>query len=296
MANSISTDLTIDSISQRTLTYLGNRFAPFNAFATDFSNEQYQQGQNVRVQIANAGATVQTNPTNWESGDSGLANVNILVNQYSVSFHLTPRQLNNKFTLDQMVNKNLQNLGDKIIDVAFAPFTSVGSTNFANITVAQGSIAAANLKTAMVAIAKSDRKNLILDATSYYQLAPNDKNGFELRDGAYGFDGLYLNTRWNGAGSNVYGFAGGPGAVALITGLPERVGIEGEFTGLEQTVLNIPLGGGGTINQGLTPPSVQLLRSTWLSLATRTRWLSFELMLGASATGDSNSGIVFKSA
>jgi hypothetical protein len=293
MANSFSTDLILDKISARTLTYLGNIIAPFGAFSTDFSNETFSQGQNVRFQIANAGGSAQTNPTNWESGDSGLANVNCQVNQYSVSFQLTPRQLNNGFRLDQLVDINLQNFGNKLADVAFAPITT---TNFANITVAQASVVGANLKTAWAAIAKSTTKNLILDSTAYSTLLPTSlTTEIGPRPGLAGFDGIFLNTRWTGAGANVYGFAGGPGAVGMISGLPEQVAIDGTFDGLVQQTLTIPLGGRGTLNQGTNGPSMSVVMSSWLSLATRTRWVSFDTMLGAVATGDTNSGILFKS-
>ncbi|HEY1111123.1 MAG TPA: hypothetical protein VGE76_20875 [Opitutaceae bacterium] len=292
--NSFSTDLILDSISKRTLTYLGNVFAPFGAFSTDFSDEEYEQGQNVRIQVANVGSTAQTNPTNWESGDSGLANVNLLVNQYSVSFHLTPRQLNNKFRLDQLVDINLQNFSNKIMDVAFAPLTS---TNFSNITVAQASLAGANLQTAFAAIAKCQVKNCILDGTAYSKLLPTSlTTEIGPRAGLAGFDNFFLNTRWTGAGANVYGFAGGPGAVGMVAGLPEQVAINGQFEGLEQQVLSIDLGGRGSINQAQTIPKMQVMMSSWLSLATRTRWVSFDAMFGATATGDSAAGILFKSA
>lgn len=295
MANSLSSNLVLDTIGKRTLTYLGNRFAPLGAFATDFSGELYTQGQNIRVPVATAGATVQTNPTNWESGDSTITNVNVLVNQYSTSFQLSPRELNNGFRLSQLVDINLQNFANKIVDVAFAPFTT---TNFSNITVAQASLVGANLKTAWAAIAKNQQKNLILDSTAYSTLLPTSlTTEIGPRPGLAGFDNVYLNTRWTGAGTNIYGFAGGPGAVAMVAGLPETVASE-EFAGLalEQTTITIPLGGRGTLNQGAEGPSMQVMVSTWLSVATRTRWVSYDAMFGAAATGDTNSGILFKSA
>lgn len=295
MANSLTSNLILDTIGKRSLTYLGNILAPFNAFSTDFSTETFTQGQNVRIPVSTVGATAQTNPTNWESGDSNISNVNVLVNQYSISFQLTPRELNNGFRLDQLVDINLQNFGNKLIDVAFAPFTSVAGTNFSNITVAQASLTGANLQTAWAAIAKVPTKNLILDGTAYSKLLPTSlTTEIGPRPGLAGFDGIYLNTRWTGAGTNIYGFAGGSGAVAMVSGLPET-NSDG-MDGLEQSVVSIQLGGRGTLGQGPTGPVLPVLTSTWLSMATRTRWVSFDVMLGAAATGDSNSGILFKSA
>lgn len=292
MANNLTSSLILDTIGKRSLTYLGNILAPFNAFSTDFSTESYTQGQNVRIPVATVGATVQTNPTNWESGDSNISNVNVLVSQYSVSFQLTPRELNNGFRLDQLVDINLQNFGNKLIDVAFTPFTT---TNFSNITVAQSSLVGANLATAWAAIAKVPVKNLILDGTAYSKLLPTSlTTEIGPRPGLAGFDGIYLNTRWTGAGTNIYGFAGGSGAVAMVSGLPET-NSDG-MDGLEQSVVSIQLGGRGSLGQGPAGPVLPVLTSTWLSMATRTRWVSFDVMLGASATGDTAAGYVFKSA
>jgi len=292
MANNLTSSLILDTIGKRSLTYLGNVLAPFNAFSTDFSTESFTQGQNVRIPVATVGATVQTNPTNWESGDSNISNVNVLVSQYSVSFQLTPRELNNGFRLNQLVDINLQNFGNKLIDVAFTPFTT---TNFSNITVAQSSLVGANLQTAWAGIAKVPVKNLILDGTAYSKLLPTSlTTEIGPRPGLAGFDGIYLNTRWTGAGTNIYGFAGGAGAVAMVSGLPET-NSDG-MDGLEQSVVSVQLGGRGTLGQGPTGPVLPVLTSTWLSMATRTRWVSFDVMLGASATGDTAAGYLFKSA
>ena len=292
MANNLTSSLILDTIGKRSLTYLGNVLAPFNAFSTDFSTESFTHGQNVRIPVATVGATVQTNPTNWESGDSNISNVNVLVSQYSVSFQLTPRELNNGFRLNQLVDINLQNFGNKLIDVAFTPFTT---TNFSNITVAQSSLVGANLATAWAAIAKVPVKNLILDGTAYSKLLPTSlTTEIGPRPGLAGFDGIYLNTRWTGAGTNIYGFAGGSGAVAMVSGLPET-NSDG-MDGLEQSVVSVQLGGRGSLGQGPSGPVLPVLTSTWLSMATRTRWVSFDVMLGASATGDTAAGYVFKSA
>lgn len=297
MANSFSVDLVIDKITKRTITYLGERFAPLAAFSSDFSNEEYTQGQNVRFQVANAGPTVQTNPTNWESGDTGLANVNILVNQYAASIHLTPRQLNNEFRLSQVVDKALQAIGDKVIDVAFGPLTI---TNFQNLTLSAANLNQANLASILqqgwALIAKSQTKNAILDATSYSKLLPASLTT-ELgpRAGLAGFDNFYLNTRWTGAGANIYGFLGGPQAVASIMGLPESV--PQEFAeAIQQQVVTVPVGGHGTINQGTTAPSISLLQTTWLVPSTRLMWVSYDWMQGAASMGDTTAGVVIRTA
>lgn len=278
MANSGYSDLILDTVGKRTLTYLGNRLAPLAAFSRDFSTEVMLQGQNVRVPIATGGATAQTNPTSWESGDTVLGNVNVPLNGYSVSYHVTPRELNDGIRLEQLVDINLQSFANKLIDVFLAPLTS---TNFTNIVVSQTAIAAANIRSAWAAAAKTDVKNIILDATAMSTIMPSDKNGFELKSGAYGFDGWFLNTRWTGAGTNVYGFSGGPEAVAIATRLPE-------YDPEVKADLNC---------RAITLPGIGLtvLASTWVSRATRLRWASWDIMAGA-AKGDNTASRVFVSA
>jgi hypothetical protein len=292
MANTLSTSLILDTISKKTQTYLGHVIAPFAAFSTDFSDEKVMQGKSVQIPVATAGGATQTNPTNWESGDSTITPVSVTVNQYSQSMQLSPRELNSGFRLEQLIDVNLQAFGNKLLDIAFAPLTVTNFTNFG--TVAQGSLAGSHLKTARAAVAKNPIKNLILDSVAYAQLLPTSlMTEYGPKAGLAGFDAIYENTRWTGAGTNVYGFAGGPNAIALYAGLPEMVS-EG-MAGFDQQVVSIQLAGRGSV-QGATGPSLQVMTSTWLSAATRTRWVSFDVMFGAAATGDVAAGYLLKSA
>ena len=277
MANSLSSSLVLDSISRVVITPLGSILAPFAAFTTDFSDETYTKGQNVRFRYANVGPSTQTNPTNWESGDSGQDNVNLQVNHYSVSWHIDPDAVEKGYMLDQLAAKAYQNFGAKIWDVATAPITSSGTTKFANIAVAAASLVRANLQTVWAAIADAPVKNLILSGTAYAQMLPADANGFRLGQGAYGFDNWYLATRAF-AGTNVYGFAGHPGALGMIAGLPK---MDDEVRAdLQSQVLTVPLAGGGT-GQGGLAPTLSVLASTWVARATRIRWASLDVMFGA---------------
>jgi hypothetical protein len=296
MGNTLSSNLVLDTISSRVVTPLGNIFAPLNAFTTDFSDEKYYQGQNVRFRYATTGPTAQTNPTNWESGDSVQDNVNLIVNQYSVSAQLSPLERNTGFNLPMLVDKAIQSFGNKIMDVAMGPLSN---TNFSNITVAQSSLVYQNLQTVWAACAKSSTKNLILDSTALSVLMPKDYYQFDLGGaksglgtGGYGFDHIYLNTRWTGAGTNIYGFAGGPNSLGLISGLP--VFDDEVRADLQMQTVSIPLGKGGT-GQTDSGSSITVYASTWIARNTRIRWMSLDVMFGA-AKIDNTGAIVFKSA
>ena len=281
MANTVAAGLILDTLGKRTKTTLGNVFAPIGAFASDCTEEPLTQGQRVQVPLASAGATAQTNPTNWESGDSTIDNIGVTVAQYSVSFHITPLQLNNNFRLQQLIDINLQSFVNKVQDVVMSPFAGV---NFANFIEAQATFSSTNLKSLWASIAKSPVKNLILDSTAYANFLPGSlTTEIGPKPGLAGFDNVFLNTRWTGAGTNVYGFVGGSQSVAYVAGVPM---IDDETKAdINCTIISVPLANGA---------AVPVMASTWLSRATRTRWASWDIMLGASKL-DNSGGKMIKS-
>lgn len=285
MANSLSSSLVLDTLAEATLTTLGNRLAPLRAFSTDFTTDMMNQNAMVQVRKANAAGAVQTNPTNFETGDTNVTNVAVQVKHYSKSYNLSSQELNQGFRLEQLAAINAQVLANKIIDIALAPITA---TNFpSNVTVAQASFSATNAKTLWGFVAKSSMRHLILDGTAFAQLLPTDTLGFGIqnssyRPGSYGFDAVILNTRWDGAGTNIYGFAVGPEAVAAAAGLPM----------VDPGVASL-LAGSRTITLPDLGLSVQL--NTWGSLSSRSAWASLDVMFGA-ALGDNTAGAHVKTA
>ena len=285
MANSLSSSLVLDTLAEATLTTLGNRLAPLRAFSTDFTTDPLTQNAYVQVRKANAAGAVQTNPTNFETGDTNVTNCAVQVKHYSKSYNLSSQELNQGFRLEQLAAINAQVLANKIIDIALAPITA---TNFpSNVTVAQASFSATNAKTLWGAVAKSSMRHLILDGTAFAQLLPTDTLGFGIqnssyRPGSYGFDAVILNTRWDGAGTNIYGFAVGPEAVAAAAGLPT----------VDPGVASL-LAGSRTITLPDLGLSVQL--NTWGSLSSRSAWASLDVMFGA-ALGDNTAGAHVKTA
>lgn len=281
MSNTLSASLILDTLSQRTQTTIGHQLAPLSLFASDFSEDQMNQGQSVQVPLASAGATAQTNPTNWESGDSTIANVPVTVAQYSVSFHITPLQQNNSFRLAQLMDINIQNFVNKISDVSMAPFNSTHWTNFIE---AAATFVAANLKTIRAGIARSPQRNILLDPTYYANFLPASlSTEIGPTAGLAGFDAFAEVSRWSGAGTNVVGFAGGRQSVAYVSGLPM---LDDETkSDINADVINVEVAPGF---------SLPVMMSTWLSCATRTRWVSLDVMFGA-AKLDNTKGYLIKS-
>lgn len=281
MSNTLSTSLILDTLSKRTQTIIGNQLAPVGFFASDFSEDELNQGQAVQVPIATAGGTAQTNPTNWESGDSTIGNRPVVVSGYSVSFHLTPLQTNNSFRLAQLMDINVQNFVHAVSDAATAVFTGTHWTNFIE---AAATFSATNLKTIRAGIARSPQRNILLDPTYYANFLPASlSTEIGPKAGLSGFDAFAEVTRWSGAGTNVVGFAGGPQCVGYVSGLPR---LDSNLkTAINATVTNVNIGGGKIL---------PVMLSTWTSLATRLQWASLDVMFGAGRL-DNTKGYLIKS-
>lgn len=281
MSNTLSSSILLDDLSEMVITTLGNRLAPLNAFSKDFSTAGMAQNTSVQVKKFTTASAAQTNPTNFETGDTTGTNVNVLIKHYNKGFNLTSLELNSRYKLEQLAGINLQILSNAVAAVAFAPVTAA---NFAagNVTIAQASFSATNAKTLWGYAAKSQQRYLVLDAVAYSNLLPSDKNSFIPGTGAYGYDGIYLNTLTTGMGTNIYGFACGPEAIAVASGIPL----------IEDSVAAMLAGQRVVTIDGLGL-SVQI--NTWGSLSTRSAWASFDVMFGA-ALGDNTAAAHVKSA
>ncbi len=270
MANTVSASLVLDTLARVTQTILPNVIAPWAKFSTDFTSDEYvvNQGQSLQIPFVTAGASVQTNATSWESGDSTVANVPVTLSGKSISFHITPLQMNNSFRLDQLMTVNVQNYRDALLDVFTTPMNGLHWTNFIQ---ASSGFSATNLQNIWSVIAKSPQKNIVLNGDYYSKFLPSSLNTeIGPRAGLAGFDGFDYCTRFNGAGTNVVGFAGGPQAIAIASALP-RYDDETKAD-INATVLNLQVAPGKTL---------PVLMSTWLARPTRTRWASLDLLIGA---------------
>jgi hypothetical protein len=223
----------------------------------------------VQVPKATGGSTTQTNATNFESGDSTLTNIAVSVSQFSNSFHLTNAQINSGHKMSSLFEINLRQLANKVLDTAFAPVTNA---NFGAdvVDVASGSFDTDSLKSLWAGIKDADVKNLILDGSYYAQILPTNQDAFDLSSGSYGFDGIYLNNRWSGAGSNIVGMACDPSALAVASGIPVTSDAVSSLL-IEQEIIEIP-------DLGI---SIQF--NMWASTASRETWASFDVMFGAAA-------------
>src|SRR5690242_10361264 len=116
-ANTLASALTPDYLADSLIINARNRLAPLAAFSRNFSTNPVAPKSSLEVPRATAGATGQTDPTNWESGDSTLAAIQVPVSQKSVSFHLTNAQINSGHQLSNLAGINADNFADLISDV-----------------------------------------------------------------------------------------------------------------------------------------------------------------------------------
>ena len=283
MANTIDVDLLIDTLSgEKAIAFLANRLAPLGAFSTDFSNDIVPATKSLQIVKVTAGSKTLINPTEFNSGDSTTSNIAVTVDAYSQPFHITSKELNQRMRLENLAEANLNELALTLSKVWTALILTTTFTN-TGVTVAQSSFSAANAKTLLGSVMKCAQKSLILDGVAFAQLAPSDKNAFQLGEtGAYGFQGIHCQTAWTGATANVYGFAAGPEALAMYANIPLiDPGVAARLDG--QKVVTIP---------GIELP-VQI--NTWVDVATRARWASYDIMFGA-AVAEATALTVVKSA
>lgn len=281
MSNTIDSALLTDMLVDRTVTTLQNRLAMFSAFSTDFGTDRMKPLAEIQVPYATAVSAVQTDPTNFETGDTTLDNIAITINQYSKSFHITNAELNSGRRLENLIDINLGAFADKLIDVALAPVT-VANFGAASVTGAAATFDLDDIRTLYGDLKKSPIKNAILDSPYYAQFAvQNDTQNRGVS--VTGLNGMFENSRWTGAGTNVVGFFCNPQAIGIGAGLPLSgpAASSGEFIALDSVA--VP-------GIGL---SVQY--AVWFSRASRTHWASFDVMLGAAA-GDTAAGKIVVSA
>lgn len=274
MANTYDADLVVDRLADQAILVLQNKLAPLNAFSQDFGVDVMRPRATVQVEKSGTPATGQTNPTNYESGDTTNTNVAVSVSEYSQSFHVTSQELMQGHKLETKAANNLHALADDVWDVCAALLDETVHTNTV-VVAAEASIAAADLQEGWGSIAKSPQKHVVLNGTAFAQFLPTNRESFVPGAGAYGFDGFHLATKWDAAqDANTRGFFCGPNALAVASGLPDiSPAVRNQCEAIR--TVEIP-------ELGL---SVQLVM--WGSSATRATWISYGVMFGA-AVGDAS--------
>jgi hypothetical protein len=253
------------------------------------------------VKRATAGATAQTNPSNWESGDSTATNIAVTVNAISVSFHA----LNKGWQMSNLAGINADNFCDAISDVWTALLlaanygtpTAWNGTNLGGIIGTAPNFDATDMPQLFAMAKNFRRRNLILDGSYIGFIMPginaagaagigvNQFAGQNTYFGAqYGMDGIWMQNRYTSAIANCVGFLCGPDAIGVASGLPIETSVpSSEF--LSQQTVNIDGVGSNSPSFGL---SAQV--NVWYARASRTVWASYDVMFGANI-GDASTTV-----
>jgi hypothetical protein len=257
------------------------------AFSLDASPDPYKPKATAVLKHVTAGPTTQTDATSFESGNSTIDPTSVTMHQYSTAFAVSNTDLQSGLRMEDLRTLALANFSNSVIEAATAPIT-VGNFGAATVISSSTAFGLSDLATLQAALKKSPVKNLILDGAYVARIANNP--GFFQKAGnvggpsngwaAYGWDGIYQNSDWTGAGTGVVGFACAPQAIAGVVGLPAAVQAPGGI--LEMKTAVIP---------GLDI-SVAVYR--WMNPATRTMWCSYDVMAGFTVL-DTTAGFIVTS-
>jgi len=284
-ANSISGFLTAFLLSG-SLTPLQNKWAPLMALCRDYSTDPYKPLATATLKNPTAASATLTDATTFNSGNSTVGALTATMHQYTQPFQINNTDLNSGLRMEDLVTINQAAFADKIISVALAPVTAANFNASGDAIISSAAAFGFNeLATAQGLIQKANKRNLILDGTYIARIA--NTPGFFQQSGtvngnpgawsAFGWDGIYLNSNWTGAGANIKGIALDPQAIFGIMGLP---------------LTPVSGAGGGIFNVNtITIPGVNVSVAiyTWWDVNTRTMWTSYDLVAGF-GLGDGTAG------
>lgn len=293
-ANTLAAALTPDYLADGLIVIASAKLAPLALFSTDFGVDRMKPRATVQVAKATVGSTGQTNPTNFESGDSTLAAVEVTVNQIVQSFHISNNDMQKGHKLANLAGINADTFANALSDVwtALLLAATYGTPGAGTGIIGASTAFAPDDLPALFGLAKNFRqRNLILDGSYIGYLFPGVIASFSagtglgqrspntVFQGVFGFDNIAMQNRWTGAIANAVGFLCGPDAIAVASGLPLEQPAN-EF--ISRTVVDITNEGSNQTGLGI---SVEV--SLWYSRATRTIWASYDVMFGAAA-GDAS--------
>ena len=276
MANTFAAALAVDTLAEESITTLGPVLSVLDNFSLDVAVNPVAPGSRIQVEVVSGGATAQTNPSSYtSSSDSTKIARAVTVNQHSISFKVTQAELNNGHRLRSLLRKNLQVIGTACRDAVFAPITAA-NYGAAVLDSTAANFDSSDLQTVWAGTKDFPTRHLILDGAYYSKLLPTNSDSFlPGQAGAYGFDSIGVNNRWDGAEDDTIGFVGSADALAIASGEPI---MDDEIQDLLSFYEAVELPGGLTA-----------YLSSFTDLGTRTRYMNISVMLGA-AVGDATSG------
>lgn len=273
MANTFDAALVNTVLANRAITKLNGRLAYLPAFCADFSdNVLGVRSRTLNVPFVSGGSSALVDTTDFEIGDTDVANRQVNLQHISKSTHITQYDLETGRRLEWLADQAINTVANKIEQTVFILITEA---NFgpAVATWPAGTMGLSAIQTMWGALpgatknfiaADSEYKNLLAANLMSFQ-TPTDKS-------AYGFD--YFDHAYAGfvyAGANIKAFAAAPQALVMAAALPEMSPQVADL--LDTTIVSVP-------ELGLS-----LQSNLWGSSKTRATWHSYDLLFGV-AVGD----------
>lgn len=275
-ANTVDSGLANSLLANDAVQTMRTYVAPLGAYTRSVAISPLSKRQVINVPLVSSSGSIQTNPTNFETGDTTLGDVAVTVNQYSKSWTVSNPEQNLGLALAQLAPTNAKIIAEGIVALVTAKMTN-GNYGADNVIGTAANFDSADLP-AILALGKNfDRVTLVLDGGHLAYLLPTDRNKFAFGEpGAYGFDGgIYKNNLWTGGATDICGFVCAPDAIAIATGMPSTLP-----TGEAMVQESVAIGAG-----------LSVMATTWFSRASRSMWGSFDIMFGC-AVGDATQGKV----
>jgi hypothetical protein len=280
MSNTFDSDLSFSIMAATGITVLGNALAPLRVFTSDFSSDVVKPRSTVNVPVYTTASAVQTNPTNFETGDTTAENAQVVLNHYSKSFHITSDQLNNGHKLENLIKINAQFLADKVLGNTFS---NLLSSNYSTSTATGSAFNSTELQKAWGDIkGNASQKGIVLKDSLFAKFLPTNMEAFDptKMTGVYGFgNGFTHASDFSAAESGVLGFVCTPGAMAIASAIPQKTDLLGNS--IISEIVEIPeLGMSFELN-------------LWGSTGSRSAWGSLDVCFG-SAVADTTALKIIK--
>lgn len=268
MANTYDADLVIDRLAEASILVLQKKLPALNAFSRDFGADVLKPRATVQVEKSGTGATAQSNPTNYETGNVTNSNVAVTVAEKTVSFSVASQELMSGHKLNTKAEQQLRGLANAVWAVPEALLDESVYTN-AVVVATEAAIDADDLATGWASIGDSIDKHCVLSHAAYSRFNAQNKDQFNHEGGAYNFDTFDNCSQWSNAqDANTRGFFCGPNAMAVASGIPLVDPVVANQMEASRVVEIPDLGLSVVIN-------------LWGSTATRTLWASYGVMFGA---------------
>ena len=270
-SNTIDAGLLCNVCCEVGLLNLCRELAPISNFWTDCSGDEMAPLRPVIVPIANEGAAAITvaDPADFEQGDTTVNKITVTPVHITRPFHITTNDWQKGFRLEMLAAANASALAKGIWD-KILPLLTVG--NFPAVSTKKVSEWPALGLPDVYGLLKCDPKNLILDPSLAAKVLFPTQGGCCAIQGitsGFGFSSISQQTYWTTAPAGTLGFGFCRQAIIVVSGVPQM----SMCTDQVQSQ-NIPL-------PGLSGLTVQF--NTWCDAKTRTRWGSYDVILGVAA-------------